>query len=196
MRRLLLAIAISTAVLLAVLPAAAAGQPETADVMTQDGMGVHASDGARLVRQANGIAMSVTMPTPEPGSYVYADGTESGHPEVFTLWAFVFSHPENCSDACGPDDVADPAVGFGVYNVAGHVNAGATLNLSGRVGVGEPAMGPPGAAITPLSNPAGAEVHLAVAPHGALDPATLPSELRVPVGSPVCGCWWVALFIT
>jgi hypothetical protein len=129
------------------------------------------------------------MPTPAPGSYVYPAGTEPGHPEVFTLWAFVFNHPEYCSGGCGPDDLANPAVEFGVYNMAGHVTSGASMTLSGRVGFGEPPL-----AANPLSNPGGAEVHLVVTSHGGLDPATLPGEFHRPTGSPSCGCWWLALF--
>ncbi len=174
---------------------AAAAQPERADVWEQGELGVRAPDGARLVRQPDGIAVSISMPTPEAGTYLYPDGTEPGHPEVFTLWAFAFNHPENCSDGeCGADDTGDPAVGFGAYNVAGHVNSGSVLNLSGRVGVGDPAGGPPGSAVTDLSDPAGAEVHLAVTSHGGLDPSKLPNEFRIPTGNGGCGCWWVAIF--
>lgn len=198
-RRALLAIMISAGVLAAgTTTTTSAAGPERADVMDQGGLTVRAPDGARLVRQANGIAVSVTMPTPEPGGYLYPSnppGIEPGHPEVFTLWAFVFNFPENCSDGvCGGDDMSDPAVGFGAYNPAGHVNAGATLNLSGRIGVGDSAGGPPGSAVTDLSNPAGAEVHLAVTSHGALDPSTLPGEFHTPTGNGGCGCWWVAIF--
>ena len=195
MRRILLAITISAGLLSFGSFAASAAEPERADVWEQGGHTVRAPDGAQLVRQANGIAVSVTMPAPEPWGYSYPTGTEPGRPEVFTLWAFVFNHPENCSDdMCGPDDMSDPAVGFGAYNPGGHVNAGATLNLSGRIGVGDPAGGPPGSAVTDLSNPSGAEVHLAVTAHGGLDPSTLPGEFHVPTGNGGCGCWWVAIF--
>ena len=37
-----------------------------------------------------------------------------------------------------------------------------------------------------------AEIHLAVAPHGALDPALLPGSISTPNGGP--GQWWLALF--
>lgn len=195
MRRVLLAISVTVGLLSAGHSAASAAGPERADVWEQGGFTVRAPDGAQLVRQANGIAVSVTMPAPQPEDYLYPEGTEPGHPEVFTLWAFVFNHPENCSNGvCGGDDMSDPAVGFGAYNPGGHVNAGATLSLSGRVGVGDPAGGPPGSAVTDLSNPMGAEVHLAVTSHGELDPSTLPGEFRRPTGNGGCGCWWVAIF--
>lgn len=153
-----------------------------------------AADGASLVRQPNGLAVSLTMPAPVPGAYLYPDGIESGSPEVFTMWAFVFNHPENCSGPCGGDDTNNPDVEFGVYNVAGHANAGASLTMSGQFAVGAPAGAPPGVEPFPLSNPAGAEVHVAITSHGGLDPATLPGEFRRPTGSPACGCWWVAIF--
>ncbi len=194
MRRGRLTLALALSLLLAGRIPATAAQPETTDVLDQGGGTVYAPDGAQLVRQANGIAVSVKMPTPAPGSYLYPDGTEPGHPEVFTLWMFVFNHPEHCTDPCGPDDMTNPDVEFGVYNPAGHVAADGTLTLTGRVGVGDTAGAPPGIIPHDLSNPAGAEVHLAVTSHGGLDPTTLPSEFRIPTGSGACGCWWLALF--
>jgi hypothetical protein len=194
MLRARLSLVLATCLLLVGHIPASAAQPETADVLDQGEGAVYAAEGAQLVRQANGIAVSVKMPTPEPGSYLYPESTTQGHPEVFTLWMFVFNHPEHCTDPCGPDDMTNPDVEFGVYNPAGHVNAGGTLNLSGRVGVGDTAGAPPGITPHDLSNPAGAQVHLAVTSHGGLDPATLPNEFRIPTGSGACGCWWIARF--
>lgn len=176
----------SRSLMLALSVAAAA-----ADVMNQGGGGVYAADGASLVRQANGLQVKMTVPTPTPGGYVYAPGFEDvGPPEVFTLWAFVFNYPNLCSDGvCGIDDVGNTPARGGVYNVGGHVAAGRSLTIAGRVGVGEAALG--GAA---LESPGTAEVHVALAPHGALGSAQLPTEFRTPAGSPVCGCWWVAIF--
>jgi hypothetical protein len=186
------ALAVATAAGAASPAVAAAG--ERTDVLAQGGGTVYAPDGARMSRQTNGISVAVTMPTPTPGDYVYPSGIEPGHPEVFTLWMFVFNHPEHCTGPCGPDDMTNPDVEFGVYNPAGHVSAGSSLTLSGRVGVGETAGAPP--SITPhdLSNPGGAEVHLAITSHGQLDPATLPAEFHIPTGSGACDCWWVAIF--
>jgi hypothetical protein len=39
-----------------------------------------------------------------------------------------------------------------------------------------------------------AEVHIAIAPHGQLDPATIATDLFEPAGIPDCGCWWNAFF--
>ena len=194
MRRSIVAIACAVALLFAGFSPASAQPPERVDVLDQGGVEVYAPDGARLVRQTNSVAASVTMPTPVSGEYLYPDGTEPGHPEVFTLWMFVFNHPENCSGLCGPDDMTNPEVEFGAYNVAGHVTAGNSMTLSGRIGVGEVAGAPPGVTPHDLSNPAGAEVHLAVTSHGALDPATLPAEFHRPTGNGGCGCWWLAIF--
>lgn len=167
-----------------------AGEPERADVMNQGGVGVYAEDGATLVRQANGLRMGMTVPTPAPGTYVYPDGATPGHPEVFTLWAFVFNFPHNCTVPCNGDDLGTATgANGGVYNVGGHVGAGGFFTISGRIGVGEAAL-----AFAPLTSPETAEVHLALTSHGALDPATLPGEFRSPTGSPACGCWWVAIF--
>lgn len=194
MRRKSLILAMSVVILIGGPSLASAEPQETADVMDQGEVGVVAPDGARIVRQPNGIAASVQMPTPESGTYIYPTGVIAGSPEVFTLWAFVFNYPENCSDPCGGNDTTNPAVEFGAYNVAGHVNAGASLTLSGRFAVGAPAGAPPGVTPHPLSNPAGAEIHLAVTSHGGLTPESLPGEFRRPTGSPACGCWWVAVF--
>ncbi len=193
-RRTLLAMTTSAVLAIGSTSPAAAGPAETADVYEQGGATVLAADGARLVRQPNGVHVSLTMPTPAPGSYLYPVGTTPGSPEVFTLWMFVFNNPENCTGPCGPDDMTNPDVKFGVYNPAGHVNSGASLNLSGRVGRGDPAGAPPGIDPYPLSNPEGAAIHLAVTSHGELDPATLPDEFHVPTGSGTCGCWWTAAF--
>lgn len=163
--------------------------------MNQGGSGVYAADGATLLRQPNGLRMSMTVPTPQPGTYIYPPGIVPGHPEVFTLWAFIFNFPELCDGPCDGNDLGDGAAAKGsVYNVGGHVASGNSLTITGRTGVGEPALAPPGIVPTPLVNPAGAEIHLALTSHGELDPTTLPGEFRTPTGSPACGCWWVAIF--
>jgi hypothetical protein len=175
------------------------GGGEYADVMVQGGMAVYAKNGAHIVRQPKGLRASVTMPTPEPGTYVYPPnppGIVPGHPEVFTLWIFAFNHPELCTDGvCDGDDLGAGADAKGsVYNGGGHVVSGKKMTISGRVAVGQDALAPAGVEPTPLTNPAGAEIHLAVTSHGGLDPSKLPNEFRSATGSGACGCWWVALF--
>lgn len=162
---------------------------QTADVFGQGADGpVVTEDGATLGRTRNGLSISLSMPTPEPGTYTYPSGpkggawtAEEGPPEVFTLWCFVFDPDQ---PAFNPPD----AEWTGVFAVTGHVVGGSTLTLSGRASTNtDPFMG------KPLENPEQAEVHLAVAPHGALDPDLLPEALRTPTG-PGPDIWWIVLF--
>jgi hypothetical protein len=160
--------------------------------------------GATLVRTMGGITASVSMPTPAPASYCYPPANPfqpiaptPGTPEVFTGWFFFFNNPGKCAtphqcvppspDAPAPNDFTE--AGGGVYNFAGHaVSGGGGLTLVGHIEVGEA----PFAGAAPLMNPMGAEVHLAIAPHGVLIPELLPEQINVPVGGPPY--WWVGLF--
>jgi hypothetical protein len=61
------------------------------------------------------------------------------------------------------------------------------LNLSGHVSMNTtPFRG------SALLEPRTAEVHLAVAPHGALQPDVLPDQITKPLGTPAH--WWTAVF--
>jgi hypothetical protein len=179
------------------LPANAAGvTTETRDVLGQGIPGpVYAAGGATLQRSDSGLTAMLTMPTPESGTYLYPpgnafqpNGAVPGHPEAYSFWVFVFNHPELCSAPCNIDDVgtATPAQG-GAFNAGGHIVDGSTLQLSGRVTLNSvPFAG------SVLLEPRTAAVHLAVAPHGVLDPALLPTQITKPIGSPAF--WWGALF--
>lgn len=174
---------------------------ETADVFGQGMTGPPvAEDGATLRRTANGISMRLSMPTPEPGTYTYPSGPpggawtdEEGPPEAFTLWAFIFNNPEECATPfeCKGGDLGPPADG-GAFFVAGHIVGGPNLNLSGQVSKNSEPF-PTATAGARLENTEGAHVHLAVAPHGALDPALLPEQIQTPTG-PGPDIWWLALF--
>lgn len=200
-RALLLGVTVLLIALAAPAGARSGGvQIETSDVFGQglDGP-VVAADGATIRRTADGISMRLEMQTPQPGTYRYPETGAAfageGHPEVFTLWGFVFNNPENCATPfrCtgadvgdAPDDPQSPQ--GGAFAVAGHAVGGGTLNLSGQVDPGsEPFVG------AALEDPQGAHVHLAVAPHGALDPEQLPEQLQTPTG-PGPDIWWLALF--
>jgi hypothetical protein len=178
---------------------------QTANVVGQGPAGPLVSEnGATVIRTRNGISIALTMPTPVPGSYNYPPPNPfqtvapvPGTPEVFTGWAFIFNQPENCAvpNQCVPPPPGGPAPNDftrargGVYNFSGHaVSGGGTLNLVGHISVGDPQFGGPFG----LENPAGADIHVAVAPHGVLVPELLPDQLRTPVGSPAF--WWLALF--
>ena len=143
------------------------------------------------------------MPTPTPGSYAYPTGPTAsgvaGHPEVYSLWVFVFFNPGACAaSVCGPGDLMNnDAVVAGAFNGGGHVVGGPNLHLSGFVNPSSPTFGGPkaetiGKALSMGYDLAGAEIHLAVAPHGALDPDLLPASIQTPAGTP--SFWWISLF--
>jgi hypothetical protein len=203
-RVVILALALALGVALALSaagPAISKVAKQTAHVMNQNGVGNYAEDAAHLTRQTDGISIRVSLPVPQPNTYTYPPegvATPSASPEVFTGWAFVFNNPEECAGGaghCSGPDLSNPDVRAGVYNFAGHpTGAGGNLVLTGHIQVGQPAGGPPGSTMAPLSNPGGAEVHVAIAPHGLIDPSNMPAQANTPVGSPACGCWWVAVF--
>lgn len=165
-----------------------------------------AGSSARLQRAPNGITASVSMPTPAPGTYCYPPATLAfdpaagpavpGFPEAFSFWAIYFNAPENCSDGeCGVDDVLNPdncaeALG-GAVALGGHIVGGSQLHLTGHLSVGHGPLGPLGCA--PLMDAHGAEVHLAVAPHGLLMPRLLPDLISTPPGGGP-GYWFPAVF--
>jgi hypothetical protein len=153
---------------------------ETADIFGQ-GLGgpVVANGGATLRRTPNGISVTLSMPTPDPGTYTYPSSGEAfsgpGRPEAFTLWVFIF------------DDPVDPDW-TGAFLGGGHLVGGPNLTLSRHISrTTEPFAG------ERLQNPEHARVHLAVAPHGALDPELLPAAIQTPTG-PGPDIWWLALF--
>lgn len=181
--------------------------PETAPILAQGGgEPAVASEGARLTRNPDGLRIGASIPTPEPGSYEYPSGDMTppwapahpevrpggpGEPEVFTLWLFVFNHPDLCTDgSCDLDDLsADADAKGGSYQLDGRIADGDVLDLAGAVRVGQPSMN--GAV---LEDPFGAEVHVAVAPHGrAHDDTNRWAQLNGPVGNPTL--WWAATFL-
>jgi hypothetical protein len=171
---------------------------------------------ALLTRDPDGLTFEISMDVPTPATYVYPDEVPPGRrasPELFTMWSFIFNFPEACTsgsgdELCGPDDFTDAARG-GVYGLAGHVtaidvsggpfeldrDAGGRMTFHRRIEVGDPERPNPEEVTYPLENPLGAEVHVAIAPHGQMDPATVVTELFNPAGNPDCGCWWGAAFL-
>ena len=187
MRRILVLLAAMAMVLGTIAPASAGNhgaQTATEDVFGQGPDGpVVAEDGATLRRTDNSIQAKVRMPTPEPGTYEYPDpdsptAVEPGHPEGFTLWVFVFD------DELGPFQDHPWSSAF---FAAGHMVGGSNLTLSGQINLNtEPFAG------FQLENPRDAEVHLAVAPHGGIDPDIMPEQIKTPAGGP--SLWWFAIF--
>ena len=177
---------------------------QTADVRGQGiGGDVVSPDGASIIRTKKGVTVSINMPTPMSGTYNYPPANPfqtvtpvPGVPEVFTGWLFFFNDPENCAvpNGCSPPPPGAPAPNDftegrgGAYNFAGHALSGrGSLNMVGHISVGETQFGGPFA----LDNPLGAEIHLAVAPHGLLVSELMPQQISTPVGNPTF--WWVAL---
>ena len=160
---------------------------EKQDVMVQGGGEAYAEDGAVLRRRHRALRIKVQIPTPEPGSYSYPEGAFHGDLEVFTAWVFVFNNPEKCDGPCDGDDIGGPA-NVGVYHLDGRVAWDDTLILMKTVRVGEPRFG----GTHDLARPLKAEVHVAIAPHGAADDEILLEQLTMPIGDP--SVWWAALF--
>jgi hypothetical protein len=160
---------------------------QTSDVFGQGPLGpVVAADGATVLRTPNGISTSLSMPTPEPGTYTYPTEGEAfsgpGRPEVFTLWVFVFDLDQP------PFDPEEGVFWTGVFAAAGHTVGGPNLTFNAHVSKNsEPLAG------EKLVSPDKAEVHLAVAPHGALDAEMMPEQIQTPTG-PGPDIWWLALF--
>jgi hypothetical protein len=203
-KRILATLVASASLVLTATAASAASNWETADVVGQGLAGpLVAEDGAAILRTPNGVAASLTMSTPEAGSYSYPVGPTgsgvAGHPEAFSLWVFVFYNPQECAGPiCGPADLMnDPDVIAGAYNAGGHLEGGPNLNLQGFVNRGTFSFGGPNAETLGQAQALGfdladADIHLAVAPHGALDPDLLPGSISTPVGTPAS--WWLAIF--
>lgn len=161
--------------------------------------------GATLVRTDAGMRLTASMPTPVPGSYEYptsdmtppwsdshpvvVPGSDT-EPEAFTMWVIVFNYPGLCTDnACDADDLdPDSAVKTGIFQGDARIGDTAVMEFAGSLRVGQaPQRG------SVLENPHGAEVHIAIAPHGkALTGPDLWRQLNGPVGSPAL--WWNAEF--
>jgi hypothetical protein len=181
-----------------------AGSWETTSIRGQGLGGATVAGGqAAILRTPSGVTARLVMPTPEPGSYNYPVGATgsgvAGHPEAFSLWVFVFFNPEACnSNPCGPGDLMnDPDVIAGAFNAGGHLDGGGNLTLAGSVNPSRVTFGGPnaetiGEALAMGYDLADADIHLAVAPHGALAPALLPEQISTPVGNP--GFWWISIF--
>lgn len=158
-------------------------QKETANVFGQGPDGdVVAADGATLRRTPNGISVKVQMPTPLPETYDYPDPytvengfptvAPPGHPEVFTLWVFADGVP---------------------FHGGGHAVGGETLTLSGHISKNTEPFAPEGEEPPePPEDVSDAEVHIAIAPHGALDDKIMPEQIETPGGAPAH--WWFAEF--
>lgn len=180
---------------------------ETRDLGAQgDSETVLHEDAVSLIRRDDGLFAEVDIPTPAPSTYRYptsdmvppgfdphpqvAPGA-SGAPEVFTLWVFAFNVPDACTDGeCDTDDLGpDTAARGGAFQADGRIADDERLHLLGGVRLGAVA-----ANGVVLTDPMGAEVHIAIAPHGrTLSGADAWRQLNGPVGTPEF--WWSASFL-
>ncbi len=151
-----------------------------------------------IIRTPGGVSATATLPTPVPGSYCYPPGKSPGFPEIYTLWFIYFNNPDGCRDGpglCGAQDVLSlfggdcQAAQAGAVHIGGHAVGGPRLNLAGHAEVGaDPMLG-----CAPLGDTETTEVHVAIAPHGGLATANMPSELKTPTpGGP--GYWFATVF--
>lgn len=208
----------SVVALLGATVSAAASPWETADISEQGATDeVVATDGAKIHRTAKGVTASVSMPAPVPGEYEVPEGPTSsgveGSPAAFSLWVFIFFNPDACDGfPCVGSDLADEDVVAAGYSAGGHLVAGSHLTISGKVNAQNKAFGPEGVPVC-TGGDAGesvcvetvgqalalgytiddAEIHIAVAPHGKLDPSLLPAQISTPAGN-AAEHWWTALF--
>lgn len=119
----------------------------------------------------------------------------AGH--AVTLWIMFFDNPEACADPgnCNPTDIGGPGVRFDFHYAGGHIVNAATTTLTGHLQVGETSTsgfaelvaigGAPPFFVTPLTNPYGAQVILALHSHG---PAQAGQALAAQMSSYLGGC--------
>jgi len=120
----------------------------------------------------------------------HSSGIPAG--QAVTLWFIVFNNPAACAnDPCNIVDlIFNPAAQGDFLVGGGRVTGGSQTNLGGALQVGDTSgsgfieIGMPGRAIG-LTNPRGAEVHLALHSHG---PAVAGPTLRDQINSFTGGC--------
>lgn len=71
-------------------------------------VGMEEVGSSQLVRTSTGVSFNLSTSQLEPGSIV-------------TLWMVIFNKPENCSDDCGNDDLANPDAMVDVVYASGRV---------------------------------------------------------------------------
>lgn len=121
----------------------------------------------------------------------------AGH--AVTLWIMFFDNPEACEipGFCNPEaDIGRPGVRFDFHYAGGHIVNGRKTTISGHLQVGETSTSGwaelidygvplPDFFVTPLTNPFGAQVILALHSHG---PAQTGQTLAAQMSSYLGGC--------
>lgn len=139
----------------------------------------------RLIRTNNGLTAQFKT-----------TGLTAGH--AVTMWIMFFDNPEAClvSGACDPDvDIGRPGVRFDFHYASGHIVNDNKTTIAGHLQVGELSTsgwaelvaigGAPPFFVTPLTNPFGAQVILALHSHG---PAQTGQTLKEQMSSYLGGC--------
>jgi hypothetical protein len=139
----------------------------------------------KLVRTPNGLTAQFRT-----------SGLTAGH--AVTMWIMFFDNPEACTipGACNPGvDIGKPGVRFDFHYAAGHIVNGAKTTLTGHLQTGELSTSgwaelveigdAPPEWVTPLTNPLGAQVILAIHSHG---PAQTGRTLVEQTNSYLGGC--------
>jgi hypothetical protein len=139
----------------------------------------------QLIRSPNGLTANFKT-----------TGLSAGH--AVTLWIMFFDNPGACltPGACDPDvDIGRDGVRFDFHYAGGHIVNSAKTTISGHLRVGETSTsgwaelaaigGAPAAFITPLTNPYGAQVILALHSHG---PMQRGKNLAAQLSSYLGGC--------
>ena len=147
--------------------------------------GVGPVGSTKLVRTRNGLT----------GQFK-TTGLTAGH--AVTLWIMFFDNPEACTvpGFCNPDiDIGREGVRFDFHYAGGHIVNDSKTTLTGHVRVGELSTsgwaelvaigGAPPFFVTPLTNPMGAQVILAIHSHG---PAQRGRNLAAQMSSYLGGC--------
>lgn len=197
MHRLLIVLVVSLGLTLALAASSAAQedmQSSTSTVHLMSDNSEIEGTWSKLTRYENGVAMTLHTSGLTPG-------------DVVTAWWVIFNAPQNCSDACGPDDLFmfDDAGKMIVGDNGPQPNVeqreatqasilGATGNLIGDsgeghfaawLGVGEV----PGVLFGPaLVDPSGAAIHVVLRTHGPIDADTFDEQITAFNGG--CSAAW------
>jgi len=121
---------------------------------------------------------------------------------AYTVWWVVFNNPAACVGGCGPDDLGNPAVDAAVFYAAGFVTGNdGTGNVSAYVNSGvlpagvDRVLEATGDRLEP-GNGYGAEVHIVVRGHGAINPGHVHEQIGSFNGgcNPTCSNQQAAIF--
>jgi hypothetical protein len=152
----------SSTALPATVASAKATLPPPSEVRRFSDNSVVAGAQSTLMRNDNGVRMTVHTSDLDPGA-------------AYTVWWVIFNNPAACGVACMEDDLGNPAVEASVVFAAGHVLPPTGRgNFAAHIQVGDTT----GALFGPgLQNPRTAEIHLVMRSHGAPIPGLVHEQI-------------------